>query len=320
MTSIRHSHYSGIGTGHHVSHRDIIDDIDALVGDYLAWQTESEVRERSRRNSAGTLVVDWDGSGYGHAFYRGRPSNVKEGSDFGYSSASSTTSSTASRAMVSATSRAASSTASCTKPSCTASMISSSAKPKPSDTNSRRDSVLDMDFPRYDEWALIRPEVPSRRESTEVNFHRDNDHRFGHADISVTYSPTTNTARGHDPASQLHYAYNGETMHVHERQRRSHSRADATPMDAYFSVPIEQYRNANSSGCTSSSSSGVNITHLPQQHKPLPPIPAHRKHTVKSFVKRVRGKLDSAGVLGKMRKEREEARKSEIWVRDGYLT
>ncbi|OAL02137.1 hypothetical protein IQ06DRAFT_304352 [Phaeosphaeriaceae sp. SRC1lsM3a] len=312
MASIHHLHYSGIGAGYHVSHKDIIDDIDALVGDYLAWQTESEVRERSRRNSAGTLVVDWDGSGYGHAFYRGRTSSVKEGIDFGYSSASRTTSS--------ATSRGQTSTASRTKPSYTASTVSSSAKSKQPRTKPRRDSGIDMDFPRYDDWAHVHPKVPSRRESTEVNFHRDNDHRYGHADISVTYSPITNTARGHDPATQLHYAYNGETMHIHERQRHSRSRADAAQLDAYFSVPVEQYRNTNSHS-TISSSSRVKITHIPQQqHKHLTALSADKKRTVKSFVKRVLSKLNSAGVLGKMRKEREEARKSEIWVRDGYLT
>ncbi|KAH7411997.1 hypothetical protein DE146DRAFT_628006 [Phaeosphaeria sp. MPI-PUGE-AT-0046c] len=328
-SSARRSRCSGTDAGSYAPNT-IIDDIDALVGEYLAWQTETEARERSRRGSAGTLVIDWDGSEYGHAFYRGRITPLSEGSSTVSSSATSrATSSTESRKLSSATSRTPCSTATRTTPTYAASTVPSSAKAKQSKqtkARSRRDSVFSTHHQGYDEWEHLRLKVPSRRDSTKVNFHRNDDHQsggYGHANISVAYSPTSNTARGHDPATQLNYAYNGQTTHVHERQRQR-SRATSTPhtplLNAYFSVPVEQYRTNPNSNSTASSSSCVNISHLPHQHKPLFQLPAHKQRTAKSFIKRVLSRLDSSGVLGKIRKEREESRKSKAWIGNGYVT
>lgn len=310
-SSARHSHHSGTSAGRYAP-QNMTDDLLALIDEHLAWQNETEALERSRRDSAGTLVVDWDGTEMGHAFYRGRnssPADIADDSSTGSSAISRATPSNASRA----------------QPTCTASTVASSAKSKQSNPKPRIDSlfgsVISTTHPRYADTEHFRSKGPARRDSMDVNFHRDPEpDAYGHADISVAYSPTSNTARGHDPASQLNYVYNGQTMHVHERHRSQHQHGAAPhtpPLNAFFTVPVDKYRpttHATSNGTASSSSAHIKL----QQHQSLPPVLGRKKRSAKSFVKRVLSKLDSSGVLGKMRKEREEMRKTESWISGGY--
>jgi hypothetical protein len=140
--------------------------------------------------------------------------------------------------------------------------------------------------------AQYRTPSPSRPrcDSTTVNYHRNrtrtltprsatptHTRRSNH--LSINYTPTTNTAHGHCPTTSFAYKYNGSNLHVQH---------DASPTTHAFHVPVERYLAS----------------------KELPAIPEGKKGKMLSFVKKVMGKLDKVGVLGKMKARREGRRES----------
>jgi hypothetical protein len=255
--------------------RNMTNDIITLVDEHLAWQVQVEEREQQRRGSVGTLIVDWDGTGEGYAFHRGSESG-----------SSSSRRSEAARTERQRTHYAAPTRASAARARGPATGSGVSTHDHTPSSNRREGS---------------RPSR-QRRDSTTVNYHRDPKttsrtihtpntssrsstptltHGHGHADISITYTPTTNTARGFDPSSSFAYQYNGSNLLVHH---------DTSPTTHDFHVPVERYLAS----------------------KQLPALPSSssdgKKRGVMGFVKKVLGKLEKVGVLGKMkaRREREE--------------
>jgi hypothetical protein len=255
--------------------RNMTNDIITLVDEHLAWQVQVEEREQQRRGSVGTLIVDWDGTGEGYAFHRGSESG----------------SSSSRRSEAARTERQRTHYAAPTR--------ASAARARGPATGSGASTHHHASSRRREESRPSR----QRCDSTTVNYHRDTTKpttriihtpntssrsstptpTHSHTDISITYTPTTNTAHGFDPSSSFAYQYNGSNLRVHH---------DTSPTTHDFHVPVERYLAS----------------------KQLPALPSSssewKKRGVMGFVKKVLGKLEKVGVLGKMKAR---------WEREGRM-
>jgi hypothetical protein len=261
------------------------DEIMNLVDEHLAWQVEAEERENRRRGSVGTLVVDWDGTGEMRVFHRGEKEKTEMKSRQSQQSAVDTQS----RSL----------------------------------TSSRPSHQLHCHYQAPTRASKARSQSPSRKQprnptlprcsSTTVNFHRHTNSNRIHTshdddddddDLTIQYSPTSNTAHGYDPSTLIAYQYNGRNLYVHNNPHpnptptTTPTNSPLTPRIAVsFPIPVERY--------------------LANKQKALPALPipqddasAKKEGKVVGFVKKVMGKLERVGVLGKMRARRE---------REGYV-
>jgi hypothetical protein len=236
MSSSSSRTHQGAGRLH--TNRNMANEIMSLIDEHLAWQLECEQLNRARRGSAGTFIVDWDGTGDVKAFHRTCTSHPVWPEPL--------------------------------RPTAQAPTVSSRAKSNPSHQ--------------------------TRPSSTAVNFHRPDlslSTTNTEQGISVTYSPTSNTAHGHDPASSFTYDYNGRTIHVHRDLRHE-----------YFDVPVETY---------------VRGALIRRREGPVVQKGKKRGSKVVRLVHRVLHKLDEMGVMGRMRREREEKRRKRTWEAAGYV-
>lgn len=62
---------------------------------------------------------------------------------------------------------------------------------------------------------------------------------------------------------------------------------------------------------------GQHVTHIAP---PTPGVQPAKVNKVVSFVKALLGKLEATGFMGEFRRQRAEARRSRMWVDDGYVT
>jgi hypothetical protein len=283
------------GAGRPKAVRNMADDIMNLVDEHLAWQVEAEERELQRRGSVGTLIVDWDGTGEVRAFHRGsKDRSMINNAQPPPSSCSSSSRRTNTQATPTAQPRPHQHHG--------FQAPTRASKARARDSN----SVISTQTHHHShhtppQQQIQRKPLPRRRSSTAVNFHTHTHKQTTHLpkqdDISVSYSPTTNTAHGYDPYTTLAYAYNGQNLHVHN-----------DTINESFHVPVERY--------------------LATKDKVLPalpssPLPSPSRSTrseggsasgrktgkVLGFVKKVMGKLERVGVLGKMKGVRERERK-----------
>jgi hypothetical protein len=245
-------------------------EIMSLVDEHLAWQIEAEEREQQRRGSVGTLIVDWDGTGEGYAFHRGE----EELNRLSACEAQSRTARRQEPAQVTESAKTGRQRHGYDAPTraskARARVPTQVSAPSTSPSTSRHDGSV---MPTLHHIATqCRTPTLTPRSATPTRTRPSND-------ISINYTPTTNTAHGYCPTASFAYKYNGSNLHV---QR------DASPTTHTFHIPIEQYLGS----------------------KELPAIPEGRKGKVLGFVKKVMSKLDKVGVLGKMKARREGRRES----------
>jgi hypothetical protein len=245
-------------------------EIMSLVDEHLAWQIEAEEREQQRRGSVGTLIVDWDGTGEGYAFHRGE----EELNRLSACEAQSRTARQQEPAQVTESAKTGRQRHRYDAPTraskARARVPTQVSAPSTSPSTSRHDGSV---MPTLHHIATqCRTPTLTPRSATPTRTRPSND-------ISINYTPTTNTAHGYCPTASFAYKYNGSNLHV---QR------DASPTTHTFHVPIERYLAS----------------------KELPAIPEGTKSKVLGFVKKVMSKLDKVGVLGKMKARREGRRES----------
>jgi len=150
----------------------------------------------------------------------------------------------------------------------------------------------------------VRPLSLPRSMSTTVQYHRDD------ADgLQVRYSASQNVVKGYDPATEYTYDYNGCVVHVHRDAERRHSGCSE-----YFEVPAEKWVADVPVLVKPSAPMKKALPNLPREAVPA------KQHKVVEFVKRLLGKLDEMGIMGKFRQQRASARKSRGWVGEGYVT
>lgn len=284
----------------------------SLVNEYQAWQQESEKR-MARCDSLGTLCVDYDFETEEiKAFHRRYEESIIS-DRISTKAPSRTNIFTITPRVESSSSRS-----QARKRHSTAGKQVASETPRPSKYRNDRDRLPSpATVPsRYDSVLASESSSSSRHVSTASKQRRSPETKTTSAScpralsttnyhrkpkptstaISAHYSPHSYTVRGHDPSTDYTYDYNGRIVHI----RNS---SPASPVSEYFDIPAEDY----------SSNKPLSVTETP-----LSALPAKAK--VVSFVKTLLRKLDSSGILGRMRKEREVRRKRETWVKGGYVT
>ncbi|KAH7082570.1 hypothetical protein BKA63DRAFT_134298 [Paraphoma chrysanthemicola] len=137
-----------------------------------------------------------------------------------------------------------------------------------------------------------------RSDSTIAQYHRD--HEADH--LYVHYNPSTNRVHGHDPNTGYAYDYNGRIVHIHH----SPTSSVASRTSEYYIADVRAYKPK---------------APMKVLDKPLPPAPSlqvQKSDKIERFVEKVLRKLDGMGILGRMRQQREERRRSRESVGRGY--
>jgi hypothetical protein len=288
--------------------------------EYQAWQAEEDAKPTGRRGSQGTLVVDYDfETGEVKAFRRKyEESIVSERPSTNASTYTSRPPTQSSQAQYIPKASSQAKYSLFPKPSpASQPLLDIFPKPPPSRPQtdrdqlpsqgtekvlSRHDSVLNSGpSPSSRSSARHRTRAPSKvpeRVLSTTTYHLKPKPKYTPAPtkntISAHYSRRSNTIHGCDPETRYQYDFNGRIVHVHG--------SIISPVSEYFEIPIEDY----------SIKKALHIT----GDKALPALPSQGK--VVGIIKKVLSKLDSSGVLGKMRKERETRRKRETWIGKGY--
>jgi hypothetical protein len=276
------------------------DELMNMVDEHLAWQSAIELQ---RRASVGTLIVDWDGVGEMRVHRRDDDSKAS----------SPTPQPQPRHEHLQAQERA------CTVraqdfQSGTAERLSSRALRAQSGSSSRSTASSTQAPSRHDSLVsthhhthLLRP----RPLSTSVHFHRSS----ASLAIQVHSTPCTNTAAGldFDPATNFTYDYTGRVIHV--------NRSDGC-VGEYWHVPVDTHESAGVPiKVVETFEKGKGKRRQSEKRLAALPIEAElRTAKVLGLVKNLFAKLDRMGVLGRMRQERERARRTESWVDEGYVT
>jgi hypothetical protein len=280
--------------------------------EYQAWQAEEDMKQMGRRGSQGTLVVDYDfETGEVKAFRRKYEESI-------VSERPSTKASTQPQQEQHTTRASLQAKYSLFPKPSPSSQPLLEVFPKPPFSQpqtdrdqlfsratetvpSRHDSVLNSGSSSSSRSsARHRTQTPSKalERVSNTTYHQKPKPKSTPAPakdtISAHYSRRSNTVHGRDPETQYQYDYNGCIVHVYG--------SIISPVSDYFEIPVEDY----------SSKKTLQIT----WDKELPALSVQGKAV--SFVKKVLSKLDSSGILGKMRKERQARRKRETWVGKGY--
>ncbi|KAH7093739.1 hypothetical protein FB567DRAFT_515957 [Paraphoma chrysanthemicola] len=129
-----------------------------------------------------------------------------------------------------------------------------------------------------------------RSDSTTVHHHRDHE-----ADqLHVNYNPSTNLVHGHHPNTGYAYDYNGRIIHIHQ----SPTASIASRTSEYYIADAREYKP------------NAPMKVLDKPLPPTPPLQGQKRDKVERFVEKVFRKLDGMGILGRMRRQREERRRS----------
>jgi hypothetical protein len=264
------------------------DEIVNLIDQHLAWQESFEERERGRRGSTGTLIVDWDGVGDMRVHQR----SDNEHQDQHQSRANQTSQAPRQHPRLHFQAPTHASQA-------------RFQQPQPRVQRRPQASSRSSSLSRYKATtaSTMTSQAPSRHDSfLSTHHHHDTQaaytsflsiHRprpFSTNNLQVHYNTATNTVHGHDPSTAFAYDYNGRIVHVHREAARPSSQ-----VSEYYHVPVETYR------------AGAELEIV---DKALPRLAEESKKREKAvrFVQKVLWRLDGLGILGKMRMERKNAR------------
>lgn len=284
--------YSPRGAGYRDSNG--VNDLIAMIDEHLARQVASD--ETARPSSAGTMFVDWDGSGEPQITYRNRSTEEQT-----------------QKLSMSSRQR---------NDSMFSNLSNEPQQRKPRTVTARnvqkQHTSRDHQYPREPQYSTSATDSNSRSSSTgpapSNSEKRRTKETYRTSDgLTATYHASRNShtrpayiypayVAGHDPNTNLKYDYNGRIIHVRRPRQSTESQ-----ISEYYAVDAADYEPAAAFRVVD---------------KELPVVPEQRKTRVRvvKFIQKLLYKFEGLGIMKKLKEERKMEIARATWVRNGYVT